>query len=100
MYQGKPLTIPEFKEAIQREIAAIPVTMLTNEMRSFTDRLQECIIIEGRHLPGTIFHNQLLPILLIKLLVFSAKLFLFHSNIFKINRIVFSSNMVILSRPS
>ena len=37
--------------------ASIPVTMLTNMMRNFNDRLQECINVEGLYLPGIIFHN-------------------------------------------
>ena len=46
MCQGKPLSIPEWKEAIKREISAIPITMLTNVMRNFNDLLQECINVE------------------------------------------------------
>ena len=57
VYLGKPRTIPELKEAIQREIAAIPDTMLENVMKNFNDCLQECINVKGRHLPGIIFHT-------------------------------------------
>ena len=57
VYQGRPRTIPELKEAIQSEIAAIPGAMLENVMKSFSDRLQECIQFEGRHLSDIIFHT-------------------------------------------
>ena len=57
VYQGKLRTILKLKKAIQFEVAVIPFTMLTNVMRNFNDRLQECINVEGRHLPGTIFHK-------------------------------------------
>ena len=40
VYQGKLRTITGLQEARQREIAAIPITMLTNVMRNFNDRLQ------------------------------------------------------------
>ena len=45
------------KRIIRREIAAIPVTMLTNVMRNFND---VCKNIEGRHLLGKIFYNYCL----------------------------------------
>jgi len=57
VYIGKPRTISELKEAIQREIAAIPDIMLENVMENLKARLQECIGVEGRHLPGIIFHK-------------------------------------------
>ena len=37
------------------KIVAISVTILTNVMRNFNDRLQEYINVEGRHLPGIFF---------------------------------------------
>ena len=57
VYQGRPRTIPELKEAIQSEIAAIPGAMLENVMKSFSDHLQECIQFEDRHLSDIIFHT-------------------------------------------
>ena len=38
------------KEAMQREIAAISATILTNVMRNFSDRLEEHSNVEGRPL--------------------------------------------------
>ena len=70
---------------MQRKIAAIPVTMLTNLMENINDRLQECINVKERYLPGVIFHDYLLPILQRKLLIFSYKLyFISHFNISQI----------------
>ena len=40
---------------MQREIAAIPVSMLRNGKGNFNDPMQECINIGGR-LPGIFFH--------------------------------------------
>ena len=57
VYQGKTRTISELNEAMQREIAVISVIMLTNVIRNFSDRLQECINVEGRNLPGVFFYN-------------------------------------------
>ena len=57
VYQAKPYTIVELKEAMQREIAAIPFAMLTNVMRNVNEGLQGCINVEGRYLPIIIFHN-------------------------------------------
>ena len=59
VYEDKPSTIPEFifLQFPETEIAAIPVTMLTNVKRNFDDRLQEYINIEGRLLPGIIFRS-------------------------------------------
>ena len=47
VYQGKPRTISELKKAIQREIASIPVTMLTTVMLDFNDRLQNAITLQN-----------------------------------------------------
>ena len=74
VYQGKPHTIPELKETIQCEIAAMQVIMLTNVTRYFTDRLQEAINVEGRHLLGIVFHNYLSFVLPKKLPIFVYKL--------------------------
>lgn len=57
VYVDKPRTLPDLKEAIRREIAAIPEEMLQSVMINFTERLQECIFMEGRHLSDTLFHN-------------------------------------------
>ena len=57
VYIDKQRIIPELKEAIRLKIAAIPGTMLENVMKNFNDRLQECIDVEGRHLPRIVFHN-------------------------------------------
>lgn len=57
VYVDKPRTIPQLKEAIRREIGAIPVEMLGDVMRNFKDRLQECVTVDGQHLSEIIFHN-------------------------------------------
>ena len=47
--------------------------VVTNMIRNFNDRLQECINVEERYLPGLIFRNYLLSKLPIKLSIFSYK---------------------------
>ena len=45
-------TIEQLKEAIRQEVAAIPPAMTCKAMDNFRDRLQECVINNGRHLSG------------------------------------------------
>ena len=55
VYAEKPRSIPELKEAIQREIQAIPQHMLEDSMRNFRERLESCVQSQGHHLRDVIF---------------------------------------------
>ena len=44
------INVPELKEVIQSENAAIPGEMFESVMKNFRDVLQECIKFDGRHL--------------------------------------------------
>ena len=55
VYEHRPTTIPALKEAIVREIAAIPREMINNVMRTFRSRLQHCVSCGGGHLKGEVF---------------------------------------------
>ncbi|KAF6202497.1 hypothetical protein GE061_002893 [Apolygus lucorum] len=57
VYVDKPRTLQDLKDAITREIAAIPMEMLDNVMSNFAERLEQCINQQGRHLLSTIFRN-------------------------------------------
>ncbi|XP_011859527.1 PREDICTED: uncharacterized protein LOC105557015 [Vollenhovia emeryi] len=54
-WMQKPRTLPELKEAIRREIQAIPREMLQDSMRNFRERLETCVQSEGHHLRDVIF---------------------------------------------
>jgi hypothetical protein len=50
-------TIEQFKEAIRQEVAAIPPAMTRKSMDNFRERLQHCVINNGRHLSDVIFKS-------------------------------------------
>ena len=56
----RPGTIEQLKEAIRQEVAAIPLAMTRKATDNFRQRLQECVINNGRHLGDVIF-NLLAP---------------------------------------
>ena len=53
----RPGTIEQLKEAIRQEVAAIPPAMARKAMDSFRERLQECVINNGRNLSDVIFKS-------------------------------------------
>ena len=53
----RPGTIEQLKEAIRQEVAAIPPAMIRKAMDNFRERLQECVINNGRHLSDVIFKS-------------------------------------------
>lgn len=55
VYVNKPRCLEDLKTTIQEEIVRIPRQMLINATRSFRDRLQSCININGQHLSDVIF---------------------------------------------
>lgn len=55
VFVDKPRNIQELKIKIREEIANIPLDMLHRVIENFTNRIQECAQIRGRHLPGIIF---------------------------------------------
>lgn len=57
VYLDKPRTVGELKNAIEREIRAIPRDMLRRVMINFSQRLEECVEKDGRHLTDVIFHK-------------------------------------------
>jgi len=57
VYARRPGTIEQLKEAIRQEVAAIPPAMTRKAMDNFRERLQECVINNGRHLSDVIFKS-------------------------------------------
>ena len=55
VYARRPGTIEQLKEAIRQEVAAIPPAMTRKVMDNFRERLQQCVINNGRHLSDVIF---------------------------------------------
>ena len=53
----RPGTIEQLKEAIRQEVVAIPPAMTRKAMDNFRERLQECVINNGRHLSDVIFKS-------------------------------------------
>ena len=53
----RPGTIEQLKEAIRQEIAVIPPAMTRKAIDNFRERLQECVINNGRHLSDVTFKN-------------------------------------------
>ena len=57
VYARRPGTIEQLKEAVRQEVAAIPPAMTRKAMDSFRERLQQCVINNGRHLSDVIFKS-------------------------------------------
>jgi uncharacterized protein with NRDE domain len=57
VYARRPGTIEQLKEAIRREVAAIPPAMTRKAMDNFRERLQQCVINNGRQLSDVIFKS-------------------------------------------
>jgi len=57
VYARRPGTIEQLKEPIRQEVATIPPAMTRKAMDNFRERLQECVINNGRHLSDVIFKS-------------------------------------------
>jgi hypothetical protein len=57
VYARRPGAIERLKEAIRQEVAAIPPAMTRKAMDNFHERLQHCVINNGRHLSDVIFKS-------------------------------------------
>jgi len=57
VYARRPGTVEQLKEAIRQEFAAIPPAMTRKAMDNFSERLQHCVINNGRHLSDVIFKS-------------------------------------------
>jgi len=57
VYSRRPGTIEQLKVAIRQEVAAIPPAMTRKAMDNFRERLQQCVINNGRHLSDVIFKS-------------------------------------------
>jgi hypothetical protein len=55
VYTHRPENLQALKDAIRRQIAAILPAMTERVMRTFRNRLVECIAIDGHHLGDIIF---------------------------------------------
>jgi len=53
----RPGTVEQLKEAIRQEVAAIPPAMTRKAADNFRERLQQCVINNGRHLSDVIFKS-------------------------------------------
>jgi len=57
VYACRPGTIEQLKDATRQEVAAIPPAMTRKAMDYFRERLQQCVINNGRHLSDVIFKS-------------------------------------------
>ena len=57
VYARRYGTIEQLKEEIRQEVAAIPPAMTRKPMDNFRERLQHCVINNGRHLSDVIFKS-------------------------------------------
>jgi hypothetical protein len=57
VYERRPGTTEQLKEAIRQEVAAIPPVMTHKAMDNFRKWLQECVIKNGRDLSDGIFKS-------------------------------------------
>ena len=57
VYSHRPGTIEQLKEAIRQEVAAIPPSMTRKALDNFRERLQQCVINNGRHSSDVIFKS-------------------------------------------
>lgn len=57
VFASKPRTIPELKQCIREEIAAIPQAMIRKVTTNMQKRWEACVNEEGRHLSDIIFHK-------------------------------------------
>ena len=56
VYEHKPHTLEELKEAIREEVAQIDRAMIEKVCANFQERLQKCIADNGHHMTDVVFH--------------------------------------------
>ena len=59
VYLTKPRDIDELKNAIKEEITVTPYNMVTEAMRTLSDRLEQCMGDGGKHLRDVLFKNKI-----------------------------------------
>lgn len=57
VYENKPRTLDELKDAIRVEVAQVERAMLERVYANFQERLQHCTNDFGHHMPDVIFHT-------------------------------------------
>lgn len=57
VYEHKPRTLEELKNAIRVEVAQIDRAMLERVYANFEERLQKCINDNGHHMGDVVFHT-------------------------------------------
>jgi hypothetical protein len=58
VFKHRPHTLPDLTERIIEEVNAIPCEMCERAVRSFRDRLQQCVAANGRQLEDIIFKSE------------------------------------------
>ena len=83
VYEHKPRTLEELKEAICEEVAQIDKAMIEKVYANFQERLQKCITDNGHHMKDVIFHTLFCKMLFqyesrsVKKILFNKKLKIF-----------------------
>ena len=57
VYEDKPRTLDELKEAIRQQITKINRDLLERVEANFLERLQQCVNENGHHMPDLIFRS-------------------------------------------
>ena len=55
VFKHRPRSVEDLKERIQQEIDSIPPELTRRVMKSFRERLQQCVANDGRLVSGLIF---------------------------------------------
>jgi hypothetical protein len=58
VFKHRPHTLPELKEWIIEEVNTRPREMCERAVQSFRDRLQQCVVANGRQLEDIIFKSE------------------------------------------
>ena len=57
VFKSHPNTLPQLREQIIEEVNTIPHDMCEHAVRNFRERLQQCVVANGRHLADIIFRT-------------------------------------------
>lgn len=57
VYANKPSTLHDLQNNIIRECSEINADTCLRVIRNFSQRMKECGLVEGRHLPDSRFHT-------------------------------------------
>ena len=58
VFKHRPRSVEDLKETIQQEIGSIPPELTRRVMKSFRERLQQCVANDGRHMSDQIFKTH------------------------------------------